>query len=222
MTLDGSHIKEEEYRPRSKPNAGQASGGGALRPTTSSQSGRTRSSRQVPGGQATSAHLSDDPARAKETQTQSRREQKEALVAAVACPLEGGALNSCGLSKKALLLTIQSIRSACRGSAKCGWRKLDKHRREAIYRDWSDKTVMEACDGTMPAIEVGGASVRTRSQRGLLQLKTASELFKMEVLTSALAEGTRKRYFPVWKGFRTFGIEHGALTRVMPTTREIV
>jgi hypothetical protein len=187
-------------------------------PTESSRRGRTGSALQSSGRSATCARLIDDPARAKEI----RKEQKEALVAAVACHLEGGAWNSCGLSKKAIMPTIQNIRSACRGSVKCGWQKLDKQRRRAIYRDWSDKTVMEACDGTMPAVEVGRAAVRGRSRHGLLHLKTAAELFKTEVLTSALAPGTRKRYFPLWKGFVTFGIAHGALTQVMPATREIV
>jgi hypothetical protein len=187
-------------------------------PATTTRESAAGRSRRATGQQATTARLSDDPARAKEI----RKEQKEALVAGVACHLEGSAWNSCGLSKKALMPTIQNIRRACRGSVKCGWRKLTKRQRQAIYRDWSDKTIMEACDGTMPAIELGDSATGTRGQRGLLQLKAASELFRTEVLTSALAAGTRKRYFPLWKGFVTFGIAHGALTQVMPATREIV
>jgi hypothetical protein len=73
---------------------------------------------------AGTVRLSDDPARAKEI----RKEQKEALIAGVAC-LEGRAVIAsiwfaCGLSKKAIMQAIQDLRRASRGSVKCGWENI--------------------------------------------------------------------------------------------------
>ena len=56
-------------------------------PTTTARGSAAGRSRHATGRQATTARLSDDPARAKEI----RKEQKEALVAGVACHLEGSA-----------------------------------------------------------------------------------------------------------------------------------
>jgi hypothetical protein len=140
------------------------------------------------------ARLSDDPARAKEI----RKEQREALVAGVACHLEGDAWNSCQFSTKAVMPTIQKLRNACKRSVKCGWEKLSKTRQRAIYEDWTEKTVMEVCDGTMPAVDfrVGGAA------HGLLGLEAAAGLFRSEVLTWRLGIGSNN--FPsgsLWKDF---------------------
>jgi hypothetical protein len=72
---------------------------------------------------------------------------------------------------------------------------IDKRRRKVIYKDWSEKTVMEACDGTVPAIELRESTAS--GAHCLLGLTEASELFRAVVLTSALSPGTRKRYLPL-------------------------
>ena len=56
----------------------------------------------------------------------------------------------------------------------------------------------------------------------MLRLDIAAALFRKEVLTSALAQGSLERYDQLWKGFITFGIAHGAFAQVMPATKEIL
>jgi hypothetical protein len=160
--------------------------------------------------------LSDDPEKALRV----RREQREALTAAVACHLEGEAWAECRLSTKAVMPTIRDLRRACYGSVKCGWEKISSARRLAICQNRSRKTVMEQCDGIMPAVDFKAG--KSASSNNLLRLDSAAALFRKEVLTSALAQGSRKRYNQLWKGFVTFGIAHGALSQIMPATKEIV
>ena len=59
----------------------------------------------------------DDPEKALRV----RKEQREALTAAVACHLEGEAWAECRMSTKAVMPTIGHLRRSCSGSVKCGW-----------------------------------------------------------------------------------------------------
>jgi hypothetical protein len=146
------------------------------------------------------------------------KEQKTALIAAVACHMEGEAWNPCRLSARAVMPTIRRLRSICQGSFKCGWGRLTTGQQRTICEDRSQKTVMDACDGMMPAIESQEAS----SMGGLLDFRTAASLFRSEVMTTAWAAGTRQRYYPLWKEFVTFEIAHGALQEVMPASKDMV
>ena len=175
---------------------------------------RTRKPLKESGDDSQETVLIDAPGRALEI----RKEQRQALEAAVACHLEVEAWHACRLSKKAVMPTIRKLRAACRGSIKCGWRNLTRHQKRAICENRSKKTVMELCDGTMPAVDYGVAGATRR----LLSLKTAAELFRTEVLPTALAAGSRARYHPLWKGLVTFSIAHGALQEVMPASKDLV
>jgi hypothetical protein len=104
-------------------NLGKRTAEALFEQTTTTQGTTTGSSSRATGRQATNACLSDDPARAAK---EIRKEQKKAPVAGVTCHPEGGAWNSCGLSMKAQMSTIQNFRRACRGSVKCGWQKITK------------------------------------------------------------------------------------------------
>ena len=158
--------------------------------------------------------LHDAPERAKEI----RKEQRAALISGVTCHLEVEAWHACRLSSKAVMPTIKKLRKACRGSVKCGWQRLTRAQKHAICADTSAKTVMEECDGMMPAVEYQHG----RAESGLIGLRAAASIFRQEVMPTALAAGTRARFHPLWKGFVTFAIAHGALREVMPASKDLV
>jgi hypothetical protein len=71
----------------------------------------------------------------------------------------------------------------------------------------------------MLAIELGGYVMGALGQRCLLKL-AAAELFGTEGLGTG--GGNKETVLPLWKGFETFGIAHGASTQVMLANRKIV
>jgi hypothetical protein len=79
------------------------------------------------------------------------KEQRRALIAAAACHVGAEAWNVSGLSSKAIMPAVKVLRTACKGSRKCGWSRMSRALQRAVYVDRSEKTIMEKADGFMPA-----------------------------------------------------------------------
>jgi integrase len=146
------------------------------------------------------------------------REQRRALIAAAACHVNAEAWNASGISTKAIMPAVKVLRTACKGSRKCGWSRMSRARQRAVYVDRSEKTIMERADGFMPAIVVRGKD----NQSGILSVESGAAMFQEEVLTSALQGKTRARYHALWRGFVTYGLAQRDLEAIMPATKEMV
>ncbi len=91
-------------------------------------------------------------------------------------------MHASGLSNKAItgMPAVKVLRTACKGSRKCGWNRMSLARQRAVYADHLQKTIMETADGFMPS--------------GILLAASGAALFQEEVLTSALQDKTRACY----------------------------